>query len=92
MLASIAGNRVDPLIQRTPYGAAAQGALDFRQPVMDAIMGVDDEKAIMDMLSYFLAGRMQKPVSGRQLPVMPRNSASRVNPAQTRFQELYQAL
>jgi len=61
---------------------------------MDAIMGVDDEKAIVDMLSMWLKARLERPVSRprRQLPPMPRNSGTNVPTEVSRYQQLYQAL
>ncbi len=94
-LGSLAQNKVDELLQHTPYGAALQGALDFRQPIMDAVRGTDDTQAIINMLSYFLASKLNKPSTGiahRALPAMPRNSSSVVDPAQSRALQLYDRL
>lgn len=92
MLASIGANKIDPLIAGTPFGTAVQGALEFRQPVLDAVLGVDDEKAIVDMLGMYLLGKLTQRVSSPPPGTMPRNGSSVIAPEQSRVKQLYDAL
>lgn len=89
MFQSMLNADVMPELKGTAMGSVAQAALDFRQPVHDAITGKDDKQAIVDMLTYFMASKMDLP---KETPLSRLNTGQNPDPKATRMLDLYDRL